>query len=240
MAPPLPPLPPPTLSPAQEQSFHRIQDHLKDLCQKTDFLNRLAKENKWNAAFTQQVVDEYVKFLFIAKEGGHPVSPSPIIDKPWHLHLLHSEDYWNQLCPKILQMPLHHSPHTGNKTEDAKFSSWGKDTVTSYQKFFGQPTLIWSTIDRASTRVWMRNTGFIFIGFSVGCLAGITDGSDAWPLFVFAAIGFSIPAIIMFAAASSPLPPSAGADSGFTCGGDSSDSGHGGHSGHSCGGGGHH
>src|ERR1700733_1239117 len=119
----------------QEELYGKIRAHLSKLGK--PFCSRLARENKWTHAFTQRVIEEYGKFLFIAREGGHPVTPSFFIDKVWHLHLLYTEAYWNDLCPNILKMNLTHSPHTGDSKENAKFAEWFKQTLLSYQKFFG-------------------------------------------------------------------------------------------------------
>jgi hypothetical protein len=70
-----------------------------------------------------------MKFLFIAREGGHPVSPSPIIDKAWHLHLLYTKEYWSDFCPNILGFNLDHSPHTGDPSASDKFANWTDQTL---------------------------------------------------------------------------------------------------------------
>ena len=238
------------LTPEHESLYQKICAHLTSLCSETQFLPRLVKENGWTPAFAQRVMDEYAKFLFIAKVAGHEVSPSPIIDKAWHLHLLHTEAYWNDLCPNILQMALHHAPHTGNKEEDTKFTDWTKNTLNSYRGFFGAPSLIWTAPDRTSYRASLRIGAYVMGGVSLGSFTGLIFAPDVWPLVLFASVGFSIPAIILLLGARSPLGPTA-SKFGSSCGGGtcSSDSGHsggghscGGHScgGHGCGGGGSH
>jgi hypothetical protein len=134
---------PATLTAPQTDLHGKIREHLVLLDAKYGFTGRLAKENGWATNFAQRVVEEYGKFLFIAREGGHPVSPPPIIDKAWHLHLVHTQDYWGTFCPNILKMQLHHSPATGTHDEAAKFADWSGMTLASYQKFFGPPPPLW-------------------------------------------------------------------------------------------------
>src|SRR5690349_2852278 len=74
------------------------------------FADRLAKENGWPAGYAARVVDEYRKFVFLAAAAGHPVSPSHDVDEAWHLHLVYTRSYWEELCGKVLHMKLHHEP----------------------------------------------------------------------------------------------------------------------------------
>jgi len=236
---------------SEQESLHQnISAHLTNLCRRTQFLSRLAKENDWPPAFAQKVVEEYGKFLFIAKVAEHEVSPSPIIDKAWHLHLLHTEAYWYDLCPNILQMALQHAPHTGNKEDDVKFAGWTQNTLNSYRRFFGTPSLLWTAPDRTSYRTGLRIAAYIIGGISLGSLTGLIFAPDLWPLILLITVGSSIPAIILFIGAKSPLGPTGSSSScgggGGTCS-TGSDGGHahscGGHScggGHGCGGGGSH
>jgi len=204
------------LTPEQESLHQNICTHLTRLCTRTPFLSRLAKENGWTPAFAQKVVEEYAKFLFIVKAAGHDVSPSPIIDKAWHLHLLNTEDYWDQFCPHVLQMALHHAPHTGKKEDDAKFAGWTQDTLNSYRRFFGTPSPIWTAPDRTSYRSGLRIAAYVLGGVSLGSLTGLIFAPDLWPLILFFSVGSFIPAIILFLSAKSPLGPTGSSSS---CGG---------------------
>jgi hypothetical protein len=110
------------------------------------FAERLAAEQGWSAAFTARVLDEYRRFLWLAMRAGHPVTPSPAVDAAWHLHLSYSRSYWDELCGRILQRPLHHDPTRGGAKESAKYHDWYSRTLTSYQQQFGAPAAdIWPT-----------------------------------------------------------------------------------------------
>src|SRR5919108_922448 len=103
------------------------------------FTQRLARENGWSPDYARRVVAEYRKFLFLAACAGHPVTPSDPVDQAWHLHLVYTESYWNDLCRGILGRPLHHGPTKGGRGEEAKFHDWYARTLESYARFFQRP-----------------------------------------------------------------------------------------------------
>ncbi len=109
------------------------------------FTQRLARENNWSAEFAQRVVDEYRRFLFLALRAGHPVTPSDEVDQAWHLHLVYTRSYWQELCQDILGRPLHHGPTRGGTAEDDRFERQYAETKVSYARWFGRepPADIW-------------------------------------------------------------------------------------------------
>lgn len=114
------------------------------------FSQRLARENDWSPDFTRRVLEEYRRFLFLAARAGHPVTPSDEVDQAWHLHLVYTESYWNDLCRDILGKPLHHGPTRGGSAEGGKFAAWYARTLESYEKIFAQapPPDIWPASER--------------------------------------------------------------------------------------------
>lgn len=109
------------------------------------FTRRLARENGWSPGFAQRVEPEYRRFLFLAMEAGHPVTPSEEVDQAWHLHLAYTRSYWEDLCVNVLPRALHHGPTKGGAAEDAKFHDWYARTIESYRRLFGDepPADIW-------------------------------------------------------------------------------------------------
>lgn len=101
------------------------------------FAHRLARENGWTLRFAKRALDEYRKFVFLAMEAGHPVTPSDEVDQAWHLHLTYSDAYarLNALLPR----PLLHNPTKGGQAEDDKFEDWYAKTKESYRRYFGEP-----------------------------------------------------------------------------------------------------
>ncbi len=113
------------------------------------FSARLAKENGWSQAYTARVIQEYKRFLLLAMHAGHPVSPSEAVDQAWHLHLVYTRSYWQDLCTAVLGRPLHHEPTAGGLDEGAKFHHQYEDTLASYCGLFGAepPADIWPTAE---------------------------------------------------------------------------------------------
>lgn len=109
------------------------------------FASRLARENGWTPSFTNRVMVEYKRFLFLAAVAGHPVTPSDQVDQVWHLHLTYTRSYWDKLCGEVLEMPLHHGPTRGGEAESRKFDDWYGKTLESYRFYFGDesPADIW-------------------------------------------------------------------------------------------------
>lgn len=128
------------MTPEQHALWHRLQLHpLDDPHATQPFSLRLAKENAWAPGFTRRAVEEYRRFAFLATAAGHPVAPSDAVDQVWHLHLLHTRDYWGGFCPRVLGAPFHHGPARGGREEQNKFGDWYARTLASYRKFFGEP-----------------------------------------------------------------------------------------------------
>jgi uncharacterized protein (TIGR04222 family) len=130
----------------QTELYKRIQAFALDWPDsQLSFSQRLAKDNGWSLGYTQRVIEEYKKFIFLAVAAGHPVTPSDQIDQVWHLHLTYTRSYWQEFCPKILQTTLHHEPTRGGSSEQLKFGSWYSKTLESYEQFFGHipPIDIW-------------------------------------------------------------------------------------------------
>src|SRR3712207_2625356 len=102
----------------QGELYQRIQAFPLDTADAhLPFSQRLARDNGWTIEYTQRVIDEYKKFIFLAVVAEHPVTPSDQVDQVWHLHLLYTRSYWEEFCPKVLQMPLHHGPTQGGSRE---------------------------------------------------------------------------------------------------------------------------
>lgn len=107
------------------------------------FSIRLADENFWTEEFTHQAILEYKKFMYLAAISDQMVSPSEIIDKVWHEHLVFTKSY-EAFC-QLLGKQIHHIPSTHQKGEFQKFQEAKVHTNQLYQKEFGeQPSAIWN------------------------------------------------------------------------------------------------
>jgi hypothetical protein len=80
------------------------------------------KGNPWTLKYVWAIVHEYLRFLELkleaADSNGTLLSPSPLIDQLWHLHILDTQHYAAD-CNHIAQLHfpdsayrfVHHSPH---------------------------------------------------------------------------------------------------------------------------------
>jgi hypothetical protein len=111
----------------------------------TRFHHRLKQYNKWTDEFADRVTKEYRRFLYLAARARHPVTPSDTVDQAWHLHLIHTRHYWEELCGNILGLQLHHEPSAGGVVESSKFERQYEQTIESYKTAFGEtpPADIW-------------------------------------------------------------------------------------------------
>lgn len=108
-----------------------------------DFTRRLAREQGWSLTQARAAIDEYRRFCFLACVNGVEVTPSAAVDEVWHLHLIHSHDYWQRFCPEVLRMSLHHGPTRGDKLDARRHRDQYAETLALYEQWFGAPPLHW-------------------------------------------------------------------------------------------------
>jgi hypothetical protein len=140
-----------TLNEHQQKLYLRLQNFCLDAPGGAiPFAAKLACEQSWSVAKSERVIDEYRRFLFLALEADHPVSPSRAVDLAWHQHLLDTRSYWQEFCPQVLGQPLHHTPSRGGEEERQRMVEWYLRTLASYRSFFGEPPPadLWPAVDR--------------------------------------------------------------------------------------------
>jgi uncharacterized protein (TIGR04222 family) len=148
------------LNPQQFARYRKLQAFsLDQIDAQFPFSQKLAKENGWSLHYTQRVMQEYKRFAFLATVVDHVVCPSEQVDQAWHLHLTYTRSYWQDFCPNLLEMPLHHEPTKGGQTEQITFWELYGRTLESYEAVFGEvpPADIWSSpSDRFGKDVQVR------------------------------------------------------------------------------------
>lgn len=109
------------------------------------FSARLAKEQGWSQRFTVRAILEYKAFIMLCMISPQEVTPSEVVDEVWHLHLLYTRSYWEEMCDGILGRSLHHAPSRGGATEDKRFATQYESTLALYEAIFGKeaPEDIW-------------------------------------------------------------------------------------------------
>ena len=208
------------MNPHQDPLWDRLLAfHFDNTGDALTFTQRLARENGWSLGFAQRVVEEYRRFLYLALRASHSVTPSDAVDQAWHLHLVYSRSYWDELCAQVLQHPLHHGPTRGGRTEDNRFLDAYEATRDSYRRSFGSeppddiwpepavrfaPEARWQRVDLAShwclPKLALRRTSLGLLGVlglsgaAVGCARVngeelIRNGLFIMAAFVVAATG---------------------------------------------------
>jgi hypothetical protein len=208
----------------------------------TRFHHRLKQYNTWTDEFAVRVAKEYRRFLYLAARADHPVTPSDTVDQAWHLHLIYTRHYWQELCGKILGLELHHEPSAGGTVESNKFARQYRQTIESYKAAFGEapPADIWP-VRAPAKRGALGKKILVAGGTAVGIAIALKAANI--PLLIFvAAVGFVAYSHVATAARNSGkrgggcgAAGSGGHVAAAGCGGSS---GGGGCGGGSCGGGG--
>lgn len=122
------------------QLYQRLLDYpFNDPSHEIGFHEHLKRNNGWTHHFALRAIEEYRKFVFLAMVADHQVTPSDQVDQVWHQHLLFSDAYWNDFCPRVLGRPLHHEPTRGGAEERQRFQGLYLATLASYREHFGEP-----------------------------------------------------------------------------------------------------
>src|ERR1044072_1455132 len=103
------------------------------------FSRKLSAKQNWSPSYTEQVIEEYRKFLFLCCISPNGASPSQAVDEAWHLHLTYTQSYWIDLCKNTLNKDIHHHPSRGGDEEDHKHRDWYAETLELYQSVFESP-----------------------------------------------------------------------------------------------------
>ncbi len=109
------------------------------------FTARLARENRWSLPRAGRVVEEYLRFIYLASVSSETVTPSVAVDQAWHLHLCYTRSYWHRLCRDLLGRELHHGPTRGGSAENLRYRECYERTLRLYMEEFGAapPADIW-------------------------------------------------------------------------------------------------
>lgn len=109
------------------------------------FSKKLAQTENWTDSFTRDAIQEYKRFVYLCCIAENGASPSVVVDKVWHMHLLYTTEYWKNFCPNILQRELHHFPNVGGIIDYKKHHDWYLETLILYIQVFKQnpPAACW-------------------------------------------------------------------------------------------------
>lgn len=134
------------ISPIHQQLFNRIISFSIDESSASfPFSQKLAQQQGWSVAYTERVITEYKRFIFLCCISPNGASPSEDVDDVWHLHLTYTENYWKKFCADTLGRDIHHHPSRGGSQEKEKHLLWYADTLALYEQVFSEkpPPDIW-------------------------------------------------------------------------------------------------
>lgn len=181
------------------------------------FSAKLAKEEGWRPSYVADVLEEYRRFLYLTQVSETQTTPSRAIDRAWHLHLIHSRDYWDRLCGSVLGKPLHHDPGSG-LDDKTHFGAHYALTRALYAEEFGHPppAKVWYSPTSAAISKW---AGLAFLlGLGMVLLGAFSDavGSSyvGWGLAIMFAGG-----VVMLSYADPGRRRSRSGSGGSGCGG---------------------
>jgi hypothetical protein len=109
------------------------------------FSARLARQTGWSSEFTQRVIQEYKRFIYLMCVSEETLTPSQEVDEVWHLHLIYTRDYWIDFCRDVLGREIHHDPTEGGAVESARYGNCYRRTKVRYREEFNMtpPLDIW-------------------------------------------------------------------------------------------------
>jgi hypothetical protein len=105
----------------KSEHHERIKSELRDGTIAGRVANIVMRIKPWTVEFVWAIVHEYIRFLELKMEEPNPevsrISPSPLIDEVWHLHILDTRNYaadCHQMhaehFPRKAGQFIHHSP----------------------------------------------------------------------------------------------------------------------------------
>ncbi|HMV41395.1 MAG TPA: hypothetical protein PK079_04685 [Leptospiraceae bacterium] len=104
------------------------------------FSDKLAKEQGWSKEYTDRVIDEYKKFIFLICVTGQSCTPSEDVDQAWHMHLVYTKSYWIDFCRNTIGREIHHTPSKGGSKETDNFKFQYEETKRLYENYFEEET----------------------------------------------------------------------------------------------------
>jgi hypothetical protein len=147
----------PLLSIEEQQIWTRIKEF-----NLAAIVTSLMQENSWSLEFTDRVILEFKKYVFLSVVSHKRLSPSQLVDLVWHKFLLHTRLYWEDFCSYTLEQPFHHYPNQGGEDNLGQYQQMYCNTLTCYLEIFGE---------RPSPEIWEVNVD------SENCQSAPTCGS---------------------------------------------------------------
>lgn len=139
------------------------------------FSVRLARENGWTPGRAKAAIDQYRRFIYLVCISDDMLSPSPDVDKVWHLHLTYTKDYWKRFCDETLGQEVHHYPSRGAEESQVPLRDAYARTLEFLTEEFGETpdAALWPSVDAGKRPL---ATGALGLGSAVLPAAEISFG----------------------------------------------------------------
>ena len=98
-----------------------------------------------------QILDEYLRFLTIRLKVTAPFSPSGLVDKAWHAHILDTQAYASDM-DRLFGRFIHHTPSfEPDAAEQVEMAERYNHAIMQYRILFGEPPAdIWPVVDMSA------------------------------------------------------------------------------------------
>lgn len=116
-------------------------------------VDRLGEETGHPVDVCYTLVEEYRRFMYLVGSTGDELTPSPIVDVVWRLHVQDTRAYFDDFCPRIIGRTIHRpeqdQPGPVGFQDDPAYGR----TLDLYAKEFGRPQVqFWPDPDIAAVR----------------------------------------------------------------------------------------
>ena len=96
------------------------------------------------------MVEEYRRFMYLLGSTDADISPSPIVDQVWELHVADKKAYYDDFCPRVLGRTIHRPDDLPTIEDDPAYLM----TLDAYTQEFGLPLVqYWPDPDRGTMRL---------------------------------------------------------------------------------------
>lgn len=105
----------------------------------TNVARKLRREQGWSEAEAAIALTRYRRFLCMRYlDAEFDLVPAKDIDKVWHQHILHTQDYASD-CQRVFGSFLHHAPgEDDSEATQARLTADFEKTRVRYAELFGE------------------------------------------------------------------------------------------------------
>ena len=119
--------------------WQRLQAHpFDDPAAERPYSERLRRGLRLSEGAAEDLIAEYRRWIYLCTVSEARLSPPPLVDAAWHLHLTYTRDYWERLPRALGTRPPHHDPATGPEDE-ARHGAQYAAARKLYEAEFGAP-----------------------------------------------------------------------------------------------------